>query len=177
MILLAWIRRLYKVLSADSSPGAIAFGISMGLVLGCVPLMSGVGLVLLLALLIFRVQLSSAMMAAAIAKLLIALGFGTVFVPVGAIVLETESLRPLWTTVLNLPVVAWLDLDCLGITGGVLIGLVAATLFYWPVRQAVVSYRRWVHAKVAQNRFFQTITNFWFIKGLRYIFIGSEAIA
>jgi uncharacterized protein (TIGR03546 family) len=176
MILLAWTRRLYKILSADASPAAIAFGISMGLLLGCVPLWSGIGIVLLLALLVFRVQLSSAMMASAIAKLMIALGFGSAFVPVGKMLLEADSLEPLWVTVLNLPFVAWLDLDCLAVTGGTLIGLVAAILAFWPVRQSVISYRRWVHAKVSKNRFFQTITNFWFIKGLRFIFIGGEAI-
>jgi uncharacterized protein (TIGR03546 family) len=176
MIFLAWTRRLYKVLSADASPAAIAFGISIGLALGCVPLWSGVGAILLLSMLIFRVQISSAMLSAALAKLLIALGFGTVFLPVGEMVLETEPLRPFWTTVLNLPVVAWLDLDSIAVTGGLLVGLLAAILVFWPVRQSIVSYRRWVHTKLAQSRFFQTITNFWFIKALRFIFIGGEAI-
>jgi hypothetical protein len=64
----------------------------------------------------------------------------------------------------------------LAVTGGALVGLVAGILAFWPVRQSVISYRRWIHAKVSQNRFFQTITNFWFIKGLRFIFIGGEAI-
>jgi hypothetical protein len=55
-------------------------------------------------------------------------------------------------------------------------GTSLAVLAFWPVRQTVVSYRRWVHEKVSQNRFFQVVTNFWFIKGLRFIFIGGEAI-
>jgi uncharacterized protein (TIGR03546 family) len=177
MILLAWIRRLYKILSADASPTAIACGIAFGLVLGCVPLGSGIGIALLLAALIFRLQVSSAMMAMAVAKLLIALGAAAAFVPMGSIILESNSLKPIWSTALNWPVVAWLDLDCLGVTGGLAIGIIMGTIAFWPVRQAVVSYRRCIHEKVAQNRFFQAITNFWFIKGLRFIFIGGEAMA
>jgi uncharacterized protein (TIGR03546 family) len=177
MILLAWIRRMYRILSADASPAAIAFGVAFGLVLGCIPLWSGIGFLFALVALVFRVQLSSAMMSMAIAKLLIAAGGGMAFVPLGQTVLEADALRPTWTTVLNWPIVAWLDLDRLGVTGGLCIGLACAVLAFWPVRQLVVSYRRWVHDKVSQNRFFQTITNFWFIKGLRFILVGGEAIS
>jgi uncharacterized protein (TIGR03546 family) len=176
MLLLAWIRRLYKILSADASPTAIALGISFGLVWGCVPFGSGIGIALLITAMIFRLQLSSAMMAMAIAKLMVAVGAGMAFVPIGSAILEADALRATWTLVLNLPVVAWLDLDILGVTGGLFAGTSLAVLAFWPVRQTVVSYRRWVHEKVSQNRFFQVVTNFWFIKGLRFIFIGGEAI-
>jgi uncharacterized protein (TIGR03546 family) len=177
MILLTWIRSLYKVLSADASPAAIAFGIAFGTLLGCVPITSGLGLLLVAAILVFRVQLSSALLAMGLAKLAIACGAGAIFVPAGEMLLENDPLRPMWTTVLNLPVVAWLDLDVLGVMGGAAIGLAAGLALFWPVRQLVVSYRRCVHEKVAQNRFFQTITNFWFIKALRFIFIGGNVVA
>ncbi len=177
MILLAWIRSLYRVLSADASPSAVALGIAFGMLLGCVPITSGLGLVLVAAILVFRVQLSSALLAMGLAKLAIAVGAGVAFVPAGALLLENESLRPKWTTVLNLPVVAWLDLDVLGVMGGAAIGLAAGLALFMPVRQLVASYRRCVHEKVSQNRFFQTLTNFWFIKALRFIFLGGEVVA
>ena len=177
MLLLMWIRRLYKVFSADASPSAIAFGIAFGLTLGCVPLLSGIGLLLLVLTLIFRVQLSSAMMAMAMAKLLIAVGGGMAFVPVGQVLLESETLKPMWTTVLNLPVVAWLDLDCLAVSGGAALGVVAGAGLFWPARQLIISYRRFVHERVSQNRFFQTITNLWFMRGLRFIFVGGDMVS
>ena len=140
-------------------------------------MLSGLGLVLIAATLLFRVQLTSALMAMGIIKGLVALGLGAAFVPVGETLLENDALRPLCATVLNLPVVAWMDLDSLGITGGALVGLAIGLVAFWPVRQTVASYRRFLHDRVTRNRFFQTVTNFWFIKGLRFIFIGNEAMS
>ena len=54
MLVLTWIRKLYKTLSADASPTAIALAASIGIVAGFLPINSGAFLVLLLALLIFR---------------------------------------------------------------------------------------------------------------------------
>ena len=44
---------------------------------------------------------------------------------------------------------------------------------FFPVRWAVIGYRRFVHEKVSQNKFFKWLTNFFVIKILRFIFVGS----
>jgi uncharacterized protein (TIGR03546 family) len=173
MLLLTWIRSIYKLLSSDSSPAAIAFGVAFGVLLGCVPLWSGLGMVLLAAMLVFRVQMSSALAAMALGKLMILCGVGTVFEYVGVVLLEPPPLRPLWTSLLNMPVVAWLDLDAVAVTGGAVVGVVVGGVLFWPIRQLVVGYRKFVHEQLSGNPFFQFMTNFWFIKALRFVFIGT----
>lgn len=177
MLLLAWTRSIYRTLSADASPAAVAFGIALGVVLGCVPLLSGLGLVFIAAVLVFRVQLSAMLLALGLAKALLATGLGLLFVPVGETVLETQWLRPFWTHALNLPVVAWLDLDRCAVTGGAVVGIAMGVVVFWPVRKLVVAYRDFLHAPLSHNRFFTTVTNFWFIKILRFIFIGTKVVS
>jgi uncharacterized protein (TIGR03546 family) len=173
MLLLVWIRKIYKALSSDASPSAIAFGFLFGFTLGFVPLKMGLSIFLLSLLLIFRVQLSCALMAMGIGKLISLAGASAIFVPVGHKLLETESLKPFWTWFLNLPVVAWLDLQRYAVLGGALLGFGLGLVLFFPIRQAVVAYRRYVHEKVSQNKFFKWLTSFWLIKGLKFIFIGT----
>lgn len=174
MFILAWIRSTYKALSADASPTAVALGLAFGILLGCVPLLSGLGMLLLGCILIFRVQLASALFALLIVKALNLAGLPHLFVPVGEFLLETEGLQGFWTVALNLPVIAWLDLDRLAVTGGAACGLVIGGLFFWPARRLIIGYRASVHEKVSENKFFRWLTNFWLIKGLRFIFIGTR---
>lgn len=173
MFLLIWIRKTYKVLAADASPSAIAFGVLFGLTLGFVPLWSGLGLFLIASSLVLRVQLSSALLAMGIGKALSLMGVSVLFVPVGEVLLEPAGLHGFWTWFLNLPVVAWFDLHRHAIAGGAALGLLLGLALFFPVRQLIVSYRRFLHDRLSSNRFFRWLTNFWLVKGLRFVFVGA----
>ncbi len=174
MFVLIWIRKIYKALSADASPPAIAFAVLFGLTLGFIPIWSGLGLFLIASTLIFRVQVSSMLLAFGLAKILYALGLSRLFLPVGEGLHATDGLKAFWTWFLNLPVVAWFDLDRLAVESGAGIGIALGLILFWPICALVKGYRRCVHQKVSQNRFFKWLTNFWFIKALRFLFIGME---
>lgn len=174
MLLLTWIRKLYKVLSADASPSAIAFAIAFGLTVGLLPLSSGLAILLILSILVIRIQLSSALAAFGIAKLLYHVGVEVFTYRVGETLLEAEGLRGFWTWACNFPVLAWLDLNWPLVVGGAAVGIVLGAILVWPVRQLVIGYRRFVHDRVSQNRFFRWLTGFWLTKVLRFIFIGSK---
>jgi len=175
MFLLIWIRKVYKVLSADASPSAIAFGVLYGLVLGFVPLWSGLGMFLLASLLVLRVQISSTLLVLGIGKGLSLLGLSALFVPLGEMLLEPQAFHGFWTWFLNLPVAAWFDLHYHAVVGGAVLGLLLGLALFWPVRQLVISYRRYLHDPVSSNRFFRWLTSFWLVKGLRFVFVGVEA--
>ena len=173
MIILTWIRSLYKVLGADASPLSIAFAMGFGITLGCIPLTSGLGLFLIACVLVFRVQISAALLALGISGLLAMAGQRTLYVPVGEALLDAGSLHNFWTTFLNLPVVAWLDLDRYAVTGGAVVGIVIGAVLFYPITRLVTGYRRFLHEKVSGNSFFRWLTNFFLVKALRFVFVGK----
>ena len=174
MFFLAWTRKIYRTLSSDASPNAIAFAIAFGLTLGFVPFFSGLGLALGVCILIFRVQLSAAILALSMSKGLYAIGLWKLLIPVGIALLEPAPVQEFWTWCLNLPVVALLDLDRLAVTGGAVIGIGLGTLLFWPVQRTVIAYRTFIHKAVTRNRVFNWITSWWLIKLLRFVFIGTK---
>lgn len=174
MFLLVWIRRLYKMLSADASPAAIAFAVAFGLTLGFVPWSSGIAMLLVAAVLVVRVQISAAIGALAISKLLTALGADALFYSVGKSLLDSEGLRGFWTSFLNLPVVAWLQFEHYVVLGGIVCGVILGAILFWPVRQLIIGYRAFVHDRVSDNKFFRWLTGFWLTKVLRFIFVGAR---
>jgi hypothetical protein len=110
-----------------------------------------------------------------VTKLLYAAGLDRVAASVGEALLEADALRGFWTWACNLPVLAWFDLNWVAVTGGAAVGVALGAIIFWPIRQLVIAYRKCVHEKVSQNKFFRWLTNFWFIKLLRFIFIGAKA--
>lgn len=175
MLVLGWIRRLYKVLSADASPEAVAFAAALGLAAGFLPFASGMTLVVLLVILVFRVQISTAIGFWGIGALIRAAGGAALFESVGESILETEALRGFWTWFLNLRVVAWLDLDIYAISGGAAAGFVLGIAVFFPVRYLVIAYRRWAHERLSKNRFFRWLTSFWVTKLVGWVFVGGKS--
>lgn len=175
MFVLKLTRSLYKVLSSDSSPSAIAFGVGFGVLAGCVPVTSGLALFMLGLVLIFRVQVSTALLAWGLTRLLSKFVLARLYEGVGE-ALHAEPLHPFWTWALNLPVVAWLGLHRYAVLGGAAVGLALAAALFVPVRVLVISYRRWVHERLSQNRFFRWFTNFFVVKALRFVFLGTSKL-
>jgi uncharacterized protein (TIGR03546 family) len=175
MFILSFIRSLYKVLSSDSSPSAVAFAACFGVIAGSVPLWAGLFWLMLACILVFRVQITTALFTWGITRLISVVGLARVYEGIGEKLLENDALRGFWTWFLNLPVVAWLGLDRYAVLGGAVVGLIISIIIFFPVRQLVVSYRRYVHEKVSQNRFFRWLTSFWLTKLLKLIFVGARA--
>lgn len=175
MFLLTLIRKLYKVLSSDASPSAIAFAVAFGIVAGCVPVSSGLAVFMLLLTLVFRVQISAALLAWGLTRLLAVALLAPSFESLGESLLERPALEGFWTFALNLPVVAWFGLHRYAILGGAVVGVLLGAALFLPLRMAVVSYRRWLHDKVSQNKFFRWLTSFWFVKLLKFVFVGVRS--
>lgn len=172
MFFLTLTRKLYKVLSSDSSPSAVAFAVAFGILAGCVPVTSGLTLFLLLCILVFRVHVAAALLAWGLTRLLSTLVLARLFEGVGEALLEPEALHGFWTWFVNLPVVAWFGLTQYAILGGAVVGVVLGAALFVPIRMTVISYRKWLHERVSSNRFFRWLTNFWVVKLLRFVFVG-----
>ena len=174
MFLLTFIRKLYKVLSSDGSPSAIAFAVAFGVVAGCVPIRSGLALFMLLLTLVFRVQIASALLAWGLTRLACIAGLARLFESMGERLLDDESLHGFWKLVCNAPVLAWFGLDRYAILGGAITGLCVGAALFLPVRMFILAYRKFAHEKLSQNKFFKWLMNFFVVKILRFIFIGSQ---
>jgi uncharacterized protein (TIGR03546 family) len=174
IFILSWTRKTYKLLSGKVSPAGIAFGVGFGLTLGFVPLLSGLGLFLIVCLLAISIPLPPVLFALAIGKILKAIGLTRLFIPVGSALLEAKPLMGFWTWFLNLPLIALLDLDRIAVTGGAVMGIVLGAALFWPIRQLVIGYRKHLNDRVSKNKFFKWLTNNWIIKILRFVFIGPS---
>lgn len=174
MFLLSLIRRLYKVLSADASPWAIALAVSLGVFAGCVPPRCGLSVLVALLVVVFRVQISAAIFSWGLVRLVTAAFLARSFETLGESLLEAESLRGFWTWFLNLPVIAWLGLERYAILGGAVVGLAAGLAMLLPVRLTVIAYRRWLHDRLAKNKVFRWVTNLWLVRALRFLLVGGR---
>ncbi len=174
MFVLKFLRKFYKALSTDAEPAAIAFGVAFGTMAGFVPVTSRFGLVCIFLVLILRVQISSALLAWAIARAASMAGVALLFNPVGDALLTADGLRSFWTWSLNLPVVAWLELEYSAILGGAILGTALGALLFFPIRLLVIAYRRWVEEKLESSRFFKWMVNFWVIRLCRFVFVGNK---
>ncbi len=174
MFLLTFIRKLYKVLSSDGSPSAISFAMAFGVVAGCVPVRSGLALFMLLLTLVFRVQIAAALLAWGLTRFACSIGLARLFESMGERLLENESLHGFWKVVCNAPVLAWFGLDRYAMLGGAITGLCVGAALFLPVRALIIGYRKFAHEKLAQNKFFKWMMNFFVVRILRFIFIGSS---
>ena len=175
MFFLTFLRKLYKTLSRDSSPEAIAIAFAFGWMAGCVPISCGLTVLFAFALLLFRVQISTALFAWALSRLAGVAGMALLYESVGEWVLEPEAVRPFWTWVFNeVPLAAWTGLDHHAIAGGVTLGLVVGLASIWPVRALVKAYRVWAHDRLSDNRFFRWLVNFWVVKALKFVLVGRS---
>lgn len=175
MFLISLIRKLYKILSADASPSAIAFAVSLGILAGCLPVRCGLAAAIALVVIVFRVQVSTAIVSWGLTRLVSAALLARAFESLGESLLEAEGARGFWTWFLNLPVIAWFGLDRYAILGGAVVGLALGALAFVPVRLAVVSYRRWLHDRVSKSKLFRWVTNLWLVRILRFVFVGGRS--
>ncbi len=172
MFVLSFIRGLYRAFGVDASPTAIALGIAFGCVAGSVPLTSRAGILFVLLIAVVRVQARAAILAWGLMRLASLAGFSALFNAVGHSVLYAEGLRGFWVWFLNLPVVAWLELEREAILGGILLGGAVGALLFVPIRYSVIAYRRWAEDRLKQSKFFKWLVNFWVIRILRFVFVG-----
>ena len=101
-ILLKQIFGLLKLLNSETGTNQIASGIAAGFILGMTPALSLQSFIVFALALVFRIQLG-AMLLAAFFFAFPAFLFDPVFDSVGQALLESESLKGLWTSMYNAP--------------------------------------------------------------------------
>lgn len=131
---------LIRLLHSDTGQNQIAAGLSFGVFLGFAPFLSLQTLLVLFIVFIFRVQLGAAFLSAFFFKF-VAYLLDPVADPIGRSLLENESLRPLWTSMYNIPFLPMTRFNNSIILGSFAISIILCPLLFFIFKKLVVQYQ------------------------------------
>lgn len=150
-LLLKQIFNFLKLLNSDTGTNQLAIGLSLGLILGFAPVLSIQTLIVFAIIFIFRVQIGAAFLAAFFFKF-VAFIFDQPAHYLGKAILETDSLRPLFVTMYNMPLVPMTRFNNSIVMGSALVGLLLAIPGFFVFRALILKYRTTVVAKFEQTK-------------------------
>jgi uncharacterized protein (TIGR03546 family) len=172
MWILKIVRKLFAGLSGAESPTQIALGFGLGIMLGLVPFLSGMGILLFVVILAFKVSFPFAVVGWGAGAALRAGLLQRFLTSTGTWILWDLPLRGFWSFLLNLPVFALLGLEHHHVMGGTVVGLAALAALFYPIRFLVIRYREVVVTWCSESKAFKYVTNLWLFRILRWVFVG-----
>jgi len=153
-ILLNQLFALIRLLNSETGTTQIAAGISCGFILGFSPSLSIQSLVIFLVIFLFRIQIGAALICAFFFSF-VAWLIDPLADVLGAAVLESESLRPLFTTMYHLPIIPLTRFYNSVTMGSALISLALLPFVYRGASRLVQAYRDTVVARLEKNRWWK----------------------
>ncbi len=160
-----------KLLNSDTGNVSLAAGMTCGFILGMTPVLSLHSLLVFLILFFFRIQIGAALLAAFFFKF-IAYLLDPVFDAVGSQVLEIESLRAVFTSLYNMPIVPFTRFNNSIVMGSAVVTFTLSPLVFIASQFFIVKYREIVVARFRTTRFWKAIeaTKFyqWYYKYDQY---------
>lgn len=151
------VQSLVKALNSEGTPGQVAAGMAMGACLGLTPLLNLHNLLIVGVILFFRVSVPGAMLGWLI---LTPVGFllDPVFNSIGAaLLLDNTSLRDVWTTAYNTPVVALANPTNTIVVGSFVGWAVLALPIFVVARWGVSWYRRTIYERYKDAKLFRAL--------------------
>lgn len=151
------VQSLVKALNSEGTPGQVAAGMAVGACLGLTPLLSLHNLLVVGAILFFRVSVPGAMLGWMIFT---PVGFALdpVFDRIGmALLADTSALRGLWITLYNTPVIALGNPTNTIVVGSVVFWIVTAVPIFLVMRWAVARYRATIYERYKDAKFFRAL--------------------
>lgn len=145
---------LIRLLHSETGAKSIAWGVSMGFILGMTPALSLQSILVFFLLFIFRIQIGAALVTAAFFKL-IAFFLDPVFHSVGAMILELEGLKPLFTTLYNIPIVPWTRFYNTIVMGSGVVSIALIPFIYMLSIRLTEKYRTTVVTYVSETKYWK----------------------
>jgi len=154
--LLKLIQSLFGALHSEGTPGQLAAGIVLGSFLGLTPLMNIHNAVVFAALVLLNVSFAGGMLAWAI---FLPIGFllDPLFDWIGYSLLLAPSLRAMWTSLYNMPIMPLTNFNNTVVLGSLVFALLSAIPLFIATRWAVARYRETVGARVRQSRLYKAL--------------------
>jgi uncharacterized protein (TIGR03546 family) len=166
-LILKQIFAFLKLLNSDTSTTPLALGLSMGLFLGFAPFLSLQTVLVLIIVFFFRIQIGAAFLSAFFFKF-VAYLFDPAADILGRQVLELESLRPLFVSLYNMPIIPMTRFNNSIVMGSFVVSLLLAPVSYFVFKALIVKYREAVVARFKQSKLWKAFaaTTFynWYCK-------------
>lgn len=158
---------LIRLLNSDKGTTSIAVGVACGLILGFAPVFSLQTILVIFLLFFFRIQIGAATLSAFFFKFAAYL-FDPISNRIGAAVLETESLRPLFTELYNMPIVPLTRFYNSMVMGAGVFSIAMALPMFFFAKFLIAKYRVNVFERFKQTKFWKVVeaTKFyqWYAK-------------
>jgi len=150
------IQSLFAALHSEGTPGQLAAGLVLGSFLGLTPLVNLHNAIIFAALVLLNVSFAGGMLGWAV---FVPIGFllDPLFDWIGHQLLFAESLRGVWTTLYNTPVVPLTNFNNTVVLGSLVFALVFALPLFFATRWAVARYRVTVGERVRQSKWYRTV--------------------
>lgn len=139
-ILLKQIINLIRLLHSDTGQSQIAAGLAYGVFLGFAPFLSLQTVLVLFVVFLFRVQLGAVFVSAFFFKF-IAFLLDPAADPIGRMLLENPSFRPLWITMYNVPLLPMTRFNNSIVLGSFAISLILCPVLYFVFKSLVIKYQ------------------------------------
>ena len=150
------IQSLVGALHSEGTPGQLAAGIALGSILGLTPLVNLHNAIVFAAIVLLNVSFAGGMLGWA---LFVPIGFllDPLFDWIGHQLLLAESLRGLWTSLYNTPIVPLTNFNNTIVLGSLVFALVLLVPLFFATRWAVARYRATIGERVRQSKFYKAV--------------------
>ncbi len=155
-LILKQIFAFVRLLNSDTATNQIAFGIAFGFVLGMTPAFSLQTVFVILCLFFFRVQIGAATLSAFFFAFPAYL-LDPVFHEIGRMVLEIEGLKPLFTTMYDMPVIPWTRFNNTVVMGSGVVAILSLPFVFIMAKIFVIRYRETIVAQFQQTKFWKAV--------------------
>jgi uncharacterized protein (TIGR03546 family) len=166
-LLLKQIFAFFKLLNSDTGTNQIASGLALGILLGFSPILSLQTLLAFLLLFLFRIQIGAAFVSAFFFKF-VAFTIDPVSDQLGQWILESESLRPLFVSMYNAPLLPLTRFNNTIVMGSGFIGFLLFIPSFFIFKKLVIKYRETVVDRLKETKIWRAFaaTGFykWYLK-------------
>lgn len=154
--LIKLIQSLVGALHSEGTPGQLALGIALGSILGLTPLLNVHNAIVFAALMLLNVSFAGGMLGWA---LFVPIGFllDPLFDWIGHSLLLAPSLRGLWTSMYNMPIVPLTNFNNTIVLGSLVFSLLLLVPLFVATRWAVARYRVTIGERVRQSKFYRAV--------------------
>ena len=155
-LLLKQIFAFLKLLNSETGTNQIAAGLAAGFVLGMTPFFSLQSLLIFICMLVFRIQIGAVFLSAFFFSF-VAYILDPIFHKAGSVILEMNSLKPLFTTMYNLPIVPMTRFNNTIVMGSGVVAILLTPIIYLVSKSLVIRYRRTVVDRFKQTKFWKAV--------------------